>query len=98
MQVDTTPRAHNARKKFDRQVTYFVQAEAGGPVRIGKSTQPAREVVRIQEGCPWLVRLLHITDTPKHELHARFAHLRLGGSWFGPPDEIVAYLLGEALS
>lgn len=77
---------------------YFVQAEDGGPIKIG-FTERLRERHRnlAAEYCKPL-RVLAVTDGMRAEekaLHERFAHLRQTGEWFHPADDLKAYITSE---
>ena len=72
---------------------YFIQAGAGGPIKIGyTSNAPQKRMVKIQTDCPWAVRLLGAvegTEADEKAFHDRFAHLRNRGEWFDPCTELT---------
>ena len=80
---------------------YFVQAEIGGPVKIGYTIAESagKRVAELQCGCPWPLKLVFtMPGTPQTEakLHRRFAHLRVHGEWFEPRDDFIAWLRARA--
>jgi hypothetical protein len=86
---------------FERALTsrdgkiYFVQAEVGGLLKIGFSTDPSDRLRHLQTGSPERLVLLHVmAGTPAIErwLHERFAHLRVHGEWFFPANELISLI------
>jgi hypothetical protein len=77
---------------------YFVQAESGGPVKIGVSTDRALlgRLAQLQGGNPELLVIRRFVDggyRVEADLHARFADYRIRRSeWFEPVDEILVLL------
>lgn len=74
---------------------YFIQAEQGGPVKIGYTTGEtiAARLSSLQTSCPFPLRVLRTmpgTTQDERALHARFADARLHGEWFHPTDELIA--------
>lgn len=74
------------------RVTYFIQAEDGGPIKIGLSTYGKVDdrLKSLQTGNPLRLvvrRLVH----GDHEatLHKHFAAHRLGGEWFEAVPELA---------
>lgn len=66
---------------------YFIQAENGGPIKIGYSTDPEARVRALQPGHP--ERLVLRRSFPggsleEAALHRIFARYRLQGEWFSP--------------
>jgi len=79
-------------------VTYFVQAETGGPIKIGKATTIANRLSTLQTGCPEkLLCLGTISGDVEKELHARFATHRLHGEWFAPAPVLLEYIEKHAM-
>ena len=75
---------------------YFLQAQQGGPVKIGCTHDLARGLHTLSTGSPSPLRVLAIvaggtTDT-EAELHASFTGARLQGEWFRPTEEVVEYI------
>lgn len=71
---------------------YFMQAENGGPIKIGRAKDPERRLRGMQVGSP--VRLVlrrKIWTHPSTEtwLHHRFASDRLHGEWYRPTETIA---------
>lgn len=71
----------------DRGVVYFIQAETGGPIKIGTAIDAEKRMASLQLSCPVKLRLL--SKRPGGErlerfLHRQFAAYRLHGEWFEP--------------
>jgi hypothetical protein len=78
---------------------YFVQADIGGPIKIGHTTSLSmrNRLADLQCGSPFKLCVLRQergNTARERELHLRFAHLRLHGEWFRAGRELVAYLNG----
>lgn len=66
-------------------VTYFIQAVAGGPIKIGvTSGDPDARAKALQVGNPHRLRVVAVIAdaTAERVLHKRFADWRLMGEWF----------------
>lgn len=65
---------------------YFLQAETGGPVKIGWTIHdPKRRLSAFQIGSPQLLTIRGVlpgTSEDEKELHRRFAEDRVRGEWF----------------
>lgn len=83
-------------REDERQpVIYFVQAENGGPVKVGYAQDLAARLVGLQTSHPEkLVVIATMTgdESTERELHARFAHLRVRGEWFSPGADLMAFV------
>lgn len=77
---------------------YFIQAEDGGPIKIGTT---ARLTVRLKELCKEAgdgLRVLAVIDGSYQEeskLHRRFVHLRGVGEWFEPGDDLLGFIVAN---
>lgn len=76
---------------------YFVQAAAGGPVKIGRSADPLARVASLQTANPEHLRVLATMPggaAVERALHRMFeAHrVRPGGEWFRPAAEVLAFV------
>lgn len=71
---------------------YFIQAEHGGPVKIGWSDSPSYRLRELQTGNPYKLvirKTLPGGPTREAEVHEDFAHARIGASeWFKPVPEL----------
>jgi hypothetical protein len=70
---------------------YFIQADIGGPVKIGWAKDPAKRCRDLQTGSPHrLVVRAFIPGTIGDEarLHRQFRSSRLEGEWFTPTAEM----------
>lgn len=66
---------------------YFIQAEQGGPIKIGRAWDPEKRIREVQCGNPYRLVLRHAekTDDPsdlENRLHRWFAEYRMEGEWF----------------
>lgn len=71
---------------------YFIQAEQGGPVKIGWSQEPEKRLLGIQTGHPYKLvirRVIKAHRLLEGQLHARFVDQRLNGEWFEPVDALL---------
>lgn len=80
---------------------YFIQAEIGGPIKIGVSTDPQARLATLQSGSPFPLRILATAPGGyeyESELHARFTKDRLHGEWFNPTSELLQLIRAAATS
>ena len=78
-------------------VTYFIQPENGGLIKIGKAKNLKDRLAMLQTGSAApLVCLGYLEGDRESEMHRRFARLRLFGEWFRPGQELVEFILKEA--
>jgi hypothetical protein len=83
-------------------VVYFVQPVGGGLIKIGITTRPVNERLKmLQTGSP--VALQVIATCPGHsrreqELHRQFAKSRRHGEWFEPSADLVGFIAELAKS
>ena len=80
---------------------YFVQAEIGGPIKIGFTQgKPEVRLKALQTGSPFKLVLLKVipkvTREQEWELHRRFSAYRLHGEWFREDGLELADELGIA--
>ena len=81
-------------------VVYFVQKESGGSIKIGFSADlPARMESLQVSSDERLVVLAALRGSMEleHELHEKYAHLRLQGEWFIPADDLVKFIRNIAV-
>lgn len=76
--------------------TYVVQAEHGGPIKIGwTGSHPEARLAEMQTGSPYALRILATIDADvERELHEKFKHLRAPGGteWFVLTAEVAVWL------
>lgn len=79
--------------------TYVVRSGANGPVKIGRSKDPANRIATLQTGCAEKLILLHLLpwDAEK-ELHRMLAGWRMQGEWFSPQCITALTVAVEELS
>lgn len=73
---------------------YFIQAVNGGPIKIGKSSNPESRIKTLQGGNPSELHIIKvIKNVPPIEeinLHEKFKQYRIIGEWF---DESISELI-----
>jgi hypothetical protein len=98
-----------ADRGYRRYVTYFVQAERSGLIKIGQSLDVARRVKAIvghlQQPAHILVTSTRLSEREAHKRFARFAvdrstldpqHYRVSPTeWFHPAPELIAFINGQ---
>lgn len=92
-----------AQRRAPARVTYFIQGEGGGPIKIGISTRAGLQnrLSSIQTGHPDRLVVRIMRGNREREMHLRFAHLRLAGEWFhadGELAEVAHALAGPTLT
>lgn len=80
--------------------TYFVQAEQGGPIKIGYTAQPPEQrLANLQTGSPAVLRFVGLMrGNRERELHAKFDGDRLHLEWFKPSVALTTFIRAEAQS
>jgi hypothetical protein len=75
---------------------YFLQAQHGGPVKIGFTQDLTSRMQTLGTGSPSPLRILAVAaaGTPELEadLHATFATARLHGEWFRLTEDLVDHI------
>lgn len=64
---------------------YYVQAEVGGPIKIGSAANVERRLIGLQNGSPLLLKLIGVEPGGRlreRELHIKLHYWRLHGEWF----------------
>lgn len=82
------------------KMIYFIQANDGGPIKVGYAVDPQKRLTEIQRMSPVPLRILAtINGYRKDEalLHRRFASLRLHGEWFRPSQELLDIITRKKL-
>lgn len=77
---------------------YFIQAENGGPIKIGFSLTEEGCKRRLQTGNPHVLVIRKMIEGDlfgEQDLHRQFQSSRLAGEWFFPTPEICA--MGDCL-
>lgn len=76
---------------------YFIQAEHGGPIKIGYSANPQNRLAALQTSSPWKLRILALTPGNRWDednLHRRLGAHHLRGDWFIDCEAVLAALPG----
>ncbi|HEY4452338.1 MAG TPA: GIY-YIG nuclease family protein [Solirubrobacteraceae bacterium] len=77
---------------LSQRVTYFVQADGGGPIKIGRSVRGAlqKRIIELQVGNAERLQTRFIAYGDwEPTLHRVFADLRLSGEWFRPHPDLA---------
>lgn len=94
--VSANGRLQPAVRTDRRRAVYFVQAVAGGLIKIGFTGKVASRFAEIQRMCPIKLTILAIVPGAgqelETELHQRFAFVRRHGEWFEPVPELLSYI------
>lgn len=78
---------------------YFIQAETGGPVKIGFAYDPNERLKQIQCGSPDPVRIIRIIPGSRKteaNIHQRLKASRKRGEWFDDTEEVRAFIQSVA--
>jgi hypothetical protein len=74
--------------RFDNwTILYFIQAESGGPIKIGIARDPERRLATLQTGNPEplvIRRQIRCSADMERRLHALFRSAHIQGEWFRP--------------
>jgi hypothetical protein len=76
-------------------VIYFIQAESGGPIKIGYAVDVTDRVAVLQTGHPEALCVLAICDgtqRDERQIHADLASYRLRGEWFDDCPQVREYM------
>lgn len=81
-----------------KPTVYFIQAQSGGPIKIGKTTRDAyQRMANLQTSHHEKLILLATTERHLEEdLHERFKHLRLHGEWFQDKTMLLRWIQAHA--
>jgi hypothetical protein len=94
------PRELSSDRKSWSPAVYFIQADNGGPVKIGLAEDIESRIALFQAGCPFrLVCIGMIPDGSRSlemSLHEQFATTRLHGEWFEDSPELQSYISANA--
>lgn len=75
--------------------TYIIRVGADGPVKIGRSEDPAQRLTDLQTSHAQELQLLRVLETAFEAepiFHERFAHLRIRGEWFEFDPEMLSFV------
>lgn len=79
----------------DLNLVYFIQADIGGPIKIGVSANIDKRIAQLQLSCPFTLRLLLLVQggySVELKLHKLFHTSRLHGEWFEPSESLVKFI------
>lgn len=80
-----------------RSIVYFLQADYGGPVKIGYTDDLARMIANLQSSRAESIVVLAVMDggvSAERELHSRFAVHHIRGEWYSPADDLMEFIKG----
>jgi hypothetical protein len=87
-------------KRVEPWWLYFIQGDDGGPIKIGRTLDPARRITRLQTGYPFgqlrFIALVRAFRSSEASLHEFFAEHRIRGEWFAPGDSVLDVIEGFA--
>jgi hypothetical protein len=81
----------------DEALVYFIQAEHGGPIKIGIAADPHERLRELQVGSPYrlVIRMTRRGGVAAERRYQRqFKAHRLSGEWFAPSDALVKLCRG----
>jgi hypothetical protein len=88
-------------KPFTTQVpcTYFIQAGADGPIKIGSTRNLIVRLRTVGTMSPIPLRLLGVMKGDHEEdCHVRLAAFRLHGEWFAPSETVKEFVRSNAIT
>ena len=80
----------------DGETLYFIQMGDRGPVKIGRSTNPASRVATLQSAHFEQLHLIGLTPggyLEEERLHEKLQAFALGREWFEPTPEVFAEII-----
>jgi len=80
---------------------YFIQAEDGGPVKIGWTFNAEKRLRAFQSASPYKLVIRKVvkgTQRLEHYLHHRYEANRLEGEWFDPQPDMPGCLCVDGIS
>ncbi len=88
----------SALRSFRGMMTYFIQRDSGGPIKIGKTDSIDARLSSLQGGSvDTLVCVAYIEGDCEEELQERFHHLCKCGEWFNAEPELLAFIEANAI-
>lgn len=80
---------------------YFIQAEQGGLIKIGASSDPVTRLYNLQMFCPVPLKILAtIKDAPQSKegwVHSQLREWRQYGEWFKPSIGVLLFMQQNAV-
>lgn len=77
----------------NRAITYYLQAESGGPIKIGFSVQLSNRLRDLTIGSPVKLRIVGVEFGDVEAVrHNEFARYRLHGEWFTNCHDLCAFI------
>lgn len=84
---------------IDFSLVYFIQADIGGLIKIGRAKFPSIRIKALQAGSPVPLRILAVTGGgygAELHLHRKFDDIRAHGEWFYPKDSLLDWIKSHA--
>jgi hypothetical protein len=85
----------NRKKDYLNGYVYFVQGTEGSPIKIGWANNPKDRLKTLQTASPVKLKIIGIfpgTQEIEKFCHKVFSHLGIGGEWFNPEEELLAFI------
>lgn len=77
---------------------YFVQAGAGGPIKIGWTVDPQKRLEQLQTGSHirlFILGAIEGSTAGESTLHKRWSEYRIRGEWFEAAPEIIDFVMAN---
>jgi len=90
-----------ADKAFTTEVpsTYFLQAGAGGPIKIGSTRNLVVRIRTLMTMSPVPLRLLGVMKGDHEDAcHMRLGAFRIHGEWFAPEETVLQFIRANAIT
>jgi hypothetical protein len=78
-------------RPFGEGKIYVIQAESGGPLKVGYGKKPMARLSNLQVGRPDAIRIVDSfrgTEAVERALHRRLKPFKVRGEWFGPAESV----------
>jgi hypothetical protein len=94
--VEAAPLLRRAHREHPEWWTYIyvIQAGEGGPVKIGRTVNPAERLKTLQQAsaAPLIgVACWRGLAVEEKQLHTEYTHAHLRGEWFEPEPELLEF-------
>lgn len=74
---------------------YFIQADKGGPIKIGLAKEPKGRLSSLQSATHVVLKMLAFVDggrAAERSLHQKFTKAHLRGEWFNPDSALLEFI------
>jgi hypothetical protein len=91
VEIDYYDRKQINKNQTKKTNVYVIQANIGGPVKIGKADNIEDRIAQHQVGCPFPLKIIkifkNVLPSFERKLHKKYKNYRLHGEWFS--EEIL---------